>query len=241
MGRLRRVTPISPDFGLHRGTPVDRHYIDEFLARHGDAIRGRVLEVGERLYVREPGAFAARQAGEDLPPLRGGVEQADVLDISPSNEQATVFADLNDPEAAVPEATFDCVLCTQTLQFIYDVPAAIRTLHRALKPGGALLITLPGISQIAATEVITSPGITAVDYPDADEGLLDYWRFTPASIAALVEPDFGDRVTIESFGNVLSSVAFLHGLTAEDLRKKELAHRDPEYPLLLGVRAVRPG
>ena len=240
MGGLRRLGPVSPDFGVERGTPVDRHYIERFLERHGDAIRGRVLEIGEQLYVREPGAFAARQAGAPLPPLRSGVEHVEVLDVATSNEQVTIVADLNERDAPVPEAAFDCVVCTQTLQFVYDVPAAIRTLHRALRPGGTLLATVPGISQVVSTEMITSPGITGADYEGGDEGLRDYWRFMPASVQALCGEVFGEgAVAVESFGNVLSSVAFLHGLVAEDLRADELGHRDPSYPLLVGIRATK--
>ena len=53
LGDLRRVTPIDSGFGLGRGKPVDRHYIEDFLARHRGDIRGRVLEVGEDAYTVE--------------------------------------------------------------------------------------------------------------------------------------------------------------------------------------------
>jgi len=52
LGDLRRITPIDSGFGLGRGKPVDRHYIEDFLARNRDDIRGRVLEVGEDTYTR---------------------------------------------------------------------------------------------------------------------------------------------------------------------------------------------
>src|SRR3712207_9388529 len=40
MGGLRRVTPVSRDFGVTRGTPVDRYYIEDFVNRHGGAAGG---------------------------------------------------------------------------------------------------------------------------------------------------------------------------------------------------------
>ena len=43
-----------------------------------------------------------------------------------------------------------------------------------------------------------------------------------------------------SFGNVPATVAFLHGLAAEDLGRK-LDHQDPDYEMLIAVRAVKPG
>ncbi|HEU0025094.1 MAG TPA: methyltransferase domain-containing protein [Thermoleophilaceae bacterium] len=239
MGGLRRLTPVNRHFGLGRGTPVDRYYIDEFVRRYGtDRIRGRVLEVGERLYVREPGAFAVREDPASLPPVRAGVEQVDVLDVSASNPEATIVADLGDREAQLPEDAFDCILCIQVLQFVYGLREALENLHRALRPGGSLLVTVPGISQVAAPEVIVSPGLGSADYDDA---LRDFWRLTRDSAAALCGEVFGPgNVIVESYGNVLASIAFLHGMTVEELRAEELAHNDPGYPLLVGICATKP-
>jgi hypothetical protein len=41
------------------------------------------------------------------------------------------------------------------------------------------------------------------------------------------------------FGNVLSSVALLQGLAAEELTRPELDHEDALYPLLIAARAVK--
>ena len=131
-GDLRRVTPIARRFGFDRGLPVDRHYIEGFLRRHALAVKGHVLEIGGNDYTR---AFGG-----------GRVETSDVLDVSPENDRATVIADLAQAPQIASE-TFDCIICTQTLQLIYDVKAAVATLHRILKPGGTILATFPGISQ----------------------------------------------------------------------------------------------
>jgi hypothetical protein len=118
------------------------------------------------------------------------------------------------------------VICTQTLLLIYDVAAAIRTLHRILAPGGTLLVTVPGISQICR--------------PDMDVWG-DYWRFTTLSARRLFEEAFEPAdVTVESYGNVLAASAFLYGLAAQDLKRKELDPRDPDYQLIIGVKATKP-
>ena len=44
-GNLRRVTPFSKDFGVDRGTPVDRYYLAKFLEMHRALITGDVLEI----------------------------------------------------------------------------------------------------------------------------------------------------------------------------------------------------
>jgi SAM-dependent methyltransferase len=215
LGSLRRTAPISTSFGFDRGQPIDRYYIEKFLRRHGEAsdlIRGRVLEVQEAVYARQFGANAS-------------IERIDVLDINPDNREATLVADLADAPNLRSDA-FDCIICTQTLLLIYDVHAAVRTLHRVLKPGGTALVTIPGISQICR--------------PQGSEAWGDYWRFTTTSARRLFEDAFGPgEVTVEAHGSVLSAAAFLYGLAAEELTESELEARDPNYQLVIGVKAVK--
>jgi SAM-dependent methyltransferase len=211
LGSLRRTRPISRNYGWERGTPIDRFYIDRFLTQNATDVQGRVLEIGDDEYTR-------RYGGAD-------VTHSDVLHASPGNPQATIVADLADaPEIA--DATFDCVICTQTLLLIYDVRQAVATLQRILKPGGTALVTVPGVSRICREE--------------ADEWG-DYWRFTSDSATRLFADEFGkDNVTTTAYGNVLTATAMLHGLAAEDLKPAQLDDRDRDFEVLIGVRARRP-
>lgn len=212
----RRTTPLSRVYGYDRGTPVDRHYIEDFLRRHGRApgygdgdIRCHVLEVGGDEYATRFG---------------GAVSRLDVLHVSAENPQATVVGDLV-TGAGIPDNRYDCVICTQTLHVLLDVPAAVATLHRMLKPGGVVLATVPGIATSCR--------------PDRDLWG-DYWRFTSRSARVLFEHAFpATGVSVEAFGNVLTATAFLYGAAAEELRPHELALRDPDYELLLGIRACK--
>src|SRR5262249_51767928 len=45
LGDLRRLTPIDPNWGFERGTPIDRVYVERFVGEHAGDIRGRVLEI----------------------------------------------------------------------------------------------------------------------------------------------------------------------------------------------------
>src|SRR5215211_3574717 len=47
-GDLRRLQPVSREFGYERGLPVDRYYIERFLETHRGDVAGRTLEIGER-------------------------------------------------------------------------------------------------------------------------------------------------------------------------------------------------
>lgn len=208
--RLRRVTPYRRDFGWHRGQCVDRVYIEQFLGRHSGDIRGRAVEIGENLYMAK---FGGAQ-----------ITRAEVLDCV-ARPEVTLLADLSDAPS-IPDHSFDCILCTQTLMYLYDPAAAVRTMHRTLVAGGVALVTLAGISQIAPKRMTG--------------GAEDYWRFTPASAQRLFAEVFGaENVTAESYGNVLTATALLHGLVAEELTSEEFAARDADYPVIVAVRAVK--
>jgi SAM-dependent methyltransferase len=147
------------------------------------------------------------------------VTQSEVLDIDSSNQHVTIVADLTAADHVGSEQ-FDCFILTQTLHMIYDAPAAIRHAHRLLRPGGTLLATVPAVSRL------TRP---------------DFWRFTPAACSKLFGEVFGSvNVSVEGHGNVLTSVAFLEGMAAEELNRRELETYDDMFPLIVTVRAVKP-
>lgn len=208
MGNLRRTWPISPVFGFDRGLPVDRYYIESFLREHAEHVRGRVLEVGDASYTKRFGGDR--------------VERSDVLHARSGNPAATIVGDLTTGEG-IPEQAFDCVILTQVLPFVWDVPAAIDTARRALRPGGALLVTAPGISQISRY--------------DADRWG-DYWRFTSQSMRRLFAQAFpGTNITLRTYGNALTATAFLQGMAAHELDVRELDDRHPDYEVIIGVCA----
>ncbi len=209
-GSFRRLTPVSRVFGFDRGQPIDRYYIETFLFRNSADIQGHILEIGDASYTR----------------LFGGdrVAKSDVLHVTPDNPRATLVGNMATGEG-IPSDRFDCMILTQTLPFIYDVQAAVVNAHSALKPSGVLLATLPGISQISRYDM---------------DRWGDYWRFTDASARRLFGSIFGlGNVTVETYGNVMAACAFLHGLAAEELKQAELDYQDPDYQVIITVRAVK--
>ena len=68
----------------------------------------------------------------------------------------------------------------------------------------------------------------------------DYWRFTTLSARLLLEETFGkENVSVEAHGNVLTAIAFLHGLATKELKKEEFDYHDPDYEVTIAVRAVK--
>jgi SAM-dependent methyltransferase len=210
-GSFRRLKPINEFWGMERGQPIDRYYIEKFLAQNKEEIHGRVLEIGDNIYTVKFG--------------ENRVTQSDVLHIAEQRPHVTIIGDLTQADY-IPSESFDCIILTQTLNAIFDVPAAVRTVYRILKPGGIVLVTVPGISKISRYDM---------------DRWGYFWSFTTKSIRRLFETAFpAENLTVEVHGNVLAAVSFLHGLAAEDLRTKELEHHDPDYELTITLRAVKP-
>jgi SAM-dependent methyltransferase len=209
LGDLRRLTPISREYGYDRGTPIDRYYIENFLEAHSNSILGRVLEISENTYTRRFGGPR--------------VTHSDVLHYDNPAPPSTIIGDLT-YAPHIPSESFDCVIITQTLMLIFDVRAAVETLHRVLKPGGTLLASMAGITQIADPNWLKTW----------------HWSFTQHSAQRLFEQGFpGAAVEARSYGNVLTSIAYLHGLAHEELSARELDYNDPEYQMLITVIAQK--
>ncbi len=159
-GQLGTIRPVSLDFGWDRGTPIDRYYIENFLQARATDIRGRVLEIADD-------AYSSRFGGSRI-------TRQDILHLQAGNSKATLVGDLTQP-GVLPEDAFDCIVMTQTLHLIFDLPQAAGRLYSALRRGGVLLLTVPGISAIDRGEW----------------GANWCWSLTPASVTRLFEPCFG--------------------------------------------------
>ena len=128
MDRILHATePVSRDFGLDRGTAIDRYYIEKFLREESRHIKEPciTLEVGEDTYSKRyfPGA------------------RHDILDFS------------RGMDLTKPLEMYDVFICTQTFHQIYDLKKAIHGAWKLLKYGGTMLATVCGcVTQLARTE-----------------------------------------------------------------------------------------
>ena len=210
-GQLRRLKPVTTDYGNSRGLEIDRYYIEKFLSDHAADIHGHVLEIKHNTYTLKYGGDR--------------VTRSDVLHKVQGNPHATIVADLSSGDH-LPSDTFDTIIFTQTLQFIYDIHSTVSTLYRILRPGGILLATMSGMAQISREDF---------------EMWGEYWRFTSLSACLLFEEVFPkENILVRSYGNVLAAISFLEGLAVEDLKRKELDSHDPNYEVLIAIRAQKP-
>jgi glycosyltransferase involved in cell wall biosynthesis len=209
LGDFAGTNPFSRDFGYDRGGPIDRFYIERFLEREEEAIAGRVLEIGDNEYTLRFG--------------RGSVTQSDILHVDESNPRATFIADISHAPH-IPDNTFDCLLLTQTLHLVYDFMGALKTCHRILKPGGSLLMTVPGI--------------TPIDHGEWKD--IWYWSFTDKAMKRMMAETFPEgQVQISTYGNVFAASAFLYGMGLPEVPIEKLEVTDPQFQVTVAVKAVK--
>ena len=206
-GNIRRRAPFSTDFALERGLPIDRHYIAEFVGTHARDVHGDVMEMSRSTYTSAYGS---------------AVSSVTIVDIDRTNDQATHYCDLCEP-ASLPGSAFDCIVLTQTIQYLADLDVAVENLWQSLRPGGVLLLTAPAL---------------ACDDPVGG----DFWRFTPAGLLLAL----GDRlpaeaaITVTGYGNAAEAAAQILAAAVEDVGAKYLAAHDPGYPVIVGARVAKP-
>lgn len=201
------LMPLDDTYGMNRGTPIDRYYIEYFLESQKEWIRGTVMEIADRRYTERFGG--------------GRVTDSIILHVDKEAPEINQIKGNLATGDGLEEESLDCLICTQTLPFIYDVQAAADHIVKILKRGGTALVTVAGISQIIQYEMIHYG---------------HFWSFTEQSLKRL----FAENVDVASvevmtYGNVKTSAAFLYGISSEELEPAELDFSDANYQLIIAA------
>ncbi len=205
---LRSIQPVSRIHGRDRGTPIDRFYIEKFLKENQHFIKGKVLEIAESRYSKQFG---------------NAVVSFEILHVE-QQKHVTIVGDLTKPET-LPENAMDCFICTQVFNFIYDFHKAIEGAYRLLKPGGVMLATVSGISQVSTYDA---------------ERWGHFWSFYPQGIERAFKDIFGEKnVEVKTYGNSLSAISFIKGIAHQELTRSELNFQDPDYPVSIAIVAKK--
>jgi hypothetical protein len=209
--RLLKRNPYSRSFGFDRGMPIDRYYIDQYMIENREKICGDVLEIAESTYTMKYG-------GER-------VNKSIVLHVSGESNNVNIIGNLETGDS-IPGEIADCFILTQTLLCIFDVDSAIKNSIKILKPGGCLLLTVPGITQISRFDM---------------DRWGHYWSFTDLSLKRLLEKyTQPENISIKTYGNVKAASAFLYGLSCGDISKHDLDHHDSDYQVLIAASVRKP-
>lgn len=202
---------IDEDWGYRRGTPIGRVYIDKFLEKYKQHIRGDIMEVAETTYSER---FSVKEDTSSYTAIH--IDGAD----------GCRRANLETAEGLI-EDEFDTMIITQTLAYIYDLKAVVKNIYKSLKKNGYCMITVTDIGHMGCLEAdlygsywgFHSDGIKRLFIETFGEG----------------------NVTVEKYGNIKTVAAQLYGLAAEDIEKECLEWNDARYPMIIGVVAHKVG
>ena len=125
------VKPVDAMYGMRRGVPIARYYIDRYLEKIANTIHGDVLEFGEPTYC----------AGLNC--------KYETISIDETNTSATLHMDICDESVvSIRQHYYDFIICTAVLQLVPDPQRAINNMHGMLKPGGTLVLAEKCVSMI---------------------------------------------------------------------------------------------
>lgn len=200
--------PCDNQFGMSRGTPIDRHYINKFFKQ--TLINNNfdnVLEVGDNYYSNK---FCNNSLLHILE------YKKNCVGILCNNK---LFLDLECKNILVIKK-FDCIILPQTINFIFDLQTVKENLFKLLNPGGQILITSGFISQISM-----------FDYSQWGE----YWRLTDKAIYSLFN-DKKIHIKTFNYGNYIASQAFLKCICVEDFKSQNVLNTmDINYPIIFAA------
>lgn len=200
--------PASRIWGREYGEAVDRYYIEKFLDDSKELISGDVMEVGDDHYTRQ---FGGNQ-----------VKKGIVLNVE--KKEGAHTCNFETGEGVIDEMG-DVLICTQVLQFIYELKQAVNSVYRILRVGGVALVTVPGIKSL--------------DWPDK-VSWGEYWSFTEDSVHRLFAEEFGnENIEVNTYGNVKTTMAYLYGIPLEELSLYDMEFNDKCFPFIITVIAKK--
>jgi SAM-dependent methyltransferase len=145
----------------------------------------------------------------------------DAVEVVGFDVPGNVHAELHGSIEAIPveDASFDVVLCLQVLEHVPDPAAAVRELHRAVRPGGRVLLSTHGVYPF---------------HPNPE----DLWRWTHTGLERLFR-DNGDwsSVSARPGAGTAATVAMLIAHLV-DLLCKRASVRPVARPLVAALNAA---
>lgn len=190
---------------MEREECFDRWYINDFVERNKESIKGDVLEFcGGEVYANKYGDRSVK------------VKMMTSNRHKEVNAEADFFADLDDANT-LPEEKFDCIIATQVIMYVNDVEQTLINLKSMLKPGGTLILTVPG------------------PLFHHSKNSHHMYSFTEESLKYVVDKIFGGWEDFKFYGSLEYAFYMLFWIK-RNMKKKPINH-EYLYTLILGIAA----
>ena len=135
-----------------------RDWIIDAIRRTAKKSNLGALEVGpgSGIYLRELAKYYEQVTASDIEDLY--LEHAKIL-TSQHRNLAFLVDDIS--RSTLPDRSFDLILCSEVIEHIADSSAAIKEMHRLLKPGGTLILSTPQKNSLLemTAKIALLPGI----------------------------------------------------------------------------------
>jgi SAM-dependent methyltransferase len=135
-GDLKKPVPICQAFGLTRGKPIDRYYLNKFIQEIQPQIAGKILEIG------------GTPKDKDFYELNPGLSYQ-VMNIE-AGLGIDIVGDAHDVSIIKPES-FDSIIIFNVLEHCYAPWQVVENIYTWLKPGGKCFAMVPNAIRIHTT------------------------------------------------------------------------------------------
>ena len=150
MASVTTHTPYDVSYGSNAAENYEKYFVPVIGGPFGrDLVRAATLVPGERVLDVACGTgIIARLAAEAVAPdgtVAGVDVNAAMLDVARDTSSAIPIKWYESAAESIPlpDCSFDVVFCQCGLQFVAAKAAALREMHRVLRPGGRVFISTP--------------------------------------------------------------------------------------------------
>lgn len=131
-GDFRGQLPFCPQFGSLRGTPIDRYYLDKFIAEIREEVVGNTLEIGGK---------------KDNRLLYGVNKAAPYLTMDLAGKGLDIIGDAHDI-SAVEKGSLDSVIIFNVLEHCQRPWVVVDNIYEWLKDNGQVFCMVPNAQRV---------------------------------------------------------------------------------------------
>lgn len=197
------LIPIRSDMGGGKGKTISRYFVECFIQDQRRILSGDILEIGRNVYKK-------------YVPVEN-IQSYTCLDIEKYLD-IDIVADIQNMPG-VPDESYDSIICTQVLEHVPNPFLAINELHRVLKPGGRLFLTVPFLNNLHMVPH-------------------DYWRFTEFTLRELLQA-FQDA-KVQKYGNIYYHILATLGVTSDEVdMETSISKIETQFPVIIVANAKK--